>query len=73
MSGNEDPPAPLRMFWGVMMGVLAMILITVGSGGITALQSFIVITAVPVSIILLPTLWLAPRAARQMAKKQGLM
>lgn len=72
MSGSDDPPAPLRIFWGVMMGVLAMILVAVGSGSISALQSFIVITAVPVSIILLPTLWLAPKAARTMAKAQGL-
>jgi glycine betaine transporter len=34
-----------------------LILISVGSGGIGKLQSFIVVTAVPVSIILLPSLW----------------
>lgn len=55
-----------------MMGVTALILISLGSGGISALQSFIVITAVPVSLILLPSLWDAPRIAIKMAKEQGL-
>ncbi len=68
MTGTDDPPALLRMFWGIMMGVLAMILISIGSGGITALQAFIVVTAVPVSLILLPSLWVAPRIARELAK-----
>ncbi len=73
MSGADDPPAPLRMFWGVMMGVLAMILVAIGAGGIAALQSFIVVTAVPVSIIMLPSLWIAPIAARRVAAEQGLL
>jgi glycine betaine transporter len=47
----------VRVFWGIAMGVMALILISVGSGGVGKLQSFIVITAVPVSIILLPSLW----------------
>jgi choline-glycine betaine transporter len=72
MSGTDDPPTLLRAFWGVMMGVLAMILVVVGSGGINALQSFIVVTAVPVSFILLPSLWVAPSIARELAREQGL-
>jgi len=55
------------------MGVLAMILVSVGSGGIATLQYFIVVTAVPVSIILLPSLWTAPMIARKMARDQGLI
>ncbi|PKH01088.1 BCCT transporter [Psychromonas sp. MB-3u-54] len=72
ISGETEPNAMIRIFWGVMMGVTALILISLGSGGISALQSFIVITAVPVSIILLPSLWNAPQIAIQMAKDQGL-
>ena len=49
------------MFWGLAMGAMAMILIYTGSGGIGKLQSFIVVTAVPVSLILLPSLWDAAR------------
>jgi choline-glycine betaine transporter len=59
---NEDKPAlPVRVFWGVAMGVMALILIYTGSGSIGKLQSFIVVTAVPVSLVLLPSLWDALR------------
>lgn len=61
MSDGEHPPAMVRVFWGVAMGVMAAILISVGSGGVSKLQSFIVVTAVPVSLILLPSLWDALR------------
>lgn len=73
MTGTDDPPAPLRIFWGIIMGVLAMILVSIGSGGISALQYFIVVTAVPVSIILLPSLWTGPAIARHIAREQGLL
>lgn len=72
ISGNSEPSTAIRAFWGIMMGISALILISMGSGGITALQSFIVITAVPVSLILLPSLWNAPKLAIEMAKAQGL-
>jgi glycine betaine transporter len=72
MTGTDHPPTSLRVFWGVMMGVLAAILISIGSGGVSALQSFIVVTAVPVSLILMPSLWNAPRIAKKMAAEQGL-
>jgi glycine betaine transporter len=57
MSKTDSPSTVVRVFWGIAMGVMALILISVGSGGIGKLQSFIVVTAVPVSIILLPSLW----------------
>jgi len=72
ISGDTEPNAAIRIFWGVMMGLTALILISLGSGGVSALQSFIVITAVPVSLILLPSLWNAPQMAMKMAKEQGL-
>jgi len=73
MTGTEHPPKGLRIFWGIMMGSLAAILISLGSGGVSALQSFIVITAVPVSLILLPSLWTGPQIARQLARDQGII
>lgn len=73
MTGHDNPATALRVFWGIMMGVLAAILVSIGSGGVTALQSFIVITAVPVSLILLPSLWCAPRIANELAREQGLI
>ena len=72
ISGETEPKAIVRTFWGVSMGIIALILISMGSGGISALQSFIIITAVPVSLILLPSLWNAPQIAMKMAKDQGL-
>ncbi len=69
--GKSNNPNPfVRIFWGIMIGAVALILISIGSGGISALQSFIVITAVPVSLILITSLWKAPKIAMQMAKDQ---
>ena len=72
INGEHEPNAMIRSFWGVMMGVTAIVLISLGSGGVTALQSFIVITAVPVSFVLLPSLWNGPKIAQQMARDQDL-
>ena len=57
MSKSDNPSTLIRIFWGVAMGVMALILISVGTGGVGKLQSFIVVTAVPVSLVLLPSLW----------------
>lgn len=73
MTGTDHPATWLRIFWGTMMGVIAMILISIGTGGVQALQSFIVICAVPVSLILLPSLWTAPQTAIRLAREQGLI
>ena len=72
MTGTDHPKSSMRIFWGIMMGVVAALLISIGSGGISALQSFIVVTAVPVSLVLLPSLWTAPQIAIKMADEQGL-
>lgn len=66
MTGHEHPSTALRVFWGVLMGLVAMVLVVIGAGGVSALQSFIVITAVPVSLILLTSLWVAPRMTREL-------
>lgn len=68
-----EPTPMVRAFWGLLMGAAAAVLILVGDGGITALQSFIVVTAVPVGFIMLPTLWTAPRMAKEMALEQGIV
>ncbi|WP_202080963.1 BCCT family transporter [Caldalkalibacillus salinus] len=70
MTGEGDPASSLRVFWAVIMGSAAAALLLLGEGSITAIQNFIVVTAVPVSIILLPTLWLAPQVAKQLAHEQ---
>lgn len=70
---HGESPTWLRVFWAAGMGLVGATLITLGEGGITALQSFIVITAVPVSILILPSIWDAVRIARQMARDQGVI
>ena len=68
VSGRNEPPALLRLFWALMIGSLTLVLLRIGSGlgdstSIDALQAFIVITAVPVTPLVLATLWSAPRLA----------
>ncbi|MTI81166.1 MAG: BCCT family transporter [Firmicutes bacterium] len=71
ITGEGDPPRSLRVFWAVVMGAVASMLLYIGDGSVGALQNFIVVTAVPVSIILLPMLWVSPRVAGWMAEEQG--
>lgn len=66
---DGEPSASLRAFWGISMGVMALILILTGAGGIGKLQSFIVVTAVPVSLILLPSLWDALRITLMLGRE----
>src|SRR5690625_4832835 len=73
LTGDDQPQRWLRIFWALIFGALSVVLLVIGEGGITAIQNFIVVTAVPVSILLLPTLWLAPQVAKQMALEQGLV
>jgi choline/carnitine/betaine transport len=70
VTGEDDPPTGMRVFWAIMMGAVAAILLAIGKGGISALQSFIVVTAVPVGFILLPSLWLGPQVAAKLYKEQ---
>lgn len=52
------------------MGGAAAVLISIGDGGISALQSFIVITAVPVAFVLLPSVIAAPIYVRRLFHEQ---
>ncbi|MHC8515442.1 BCCT family transporter [Sporosarcina sp. ITBMC105] len=70
ITGDGHPPKSMRVFWAVIMGAVAIVLLMISEGGINAIQSFIVVTAIPVSLILLPTFWAAPKAARIMYKEQ---
>ena len=72
-AGHDDPDPMIRAFWGVAMAVMAAVLLYMGAGQISALQQFIVITAIPVSLVLLPTLYTGPKAAYAMAREQGIV
>lgn len=68
----EHPSVLLRATWAIIMGLAAATLISIGDGGISALQSFIVITAVPVGFILMPAVVAAPLYVRRLAKEQSI-
>lgn len=72
-SGHDEPNTVVRAFWGIVMAVMAGILLYMGAGQISVLQQFIVITAIPVSLVLLPSLWTGPKAAYAMAREQGIL
>ena len=72
-TSEGEPSARLRASWALLMGAAAAVLISIGDGGISALQSFIVITAVPVGFIMLPSVFAAPVFVRRMAIEQGLV
>ena len=57
---SPNPPPALRMFWGIIIGLLTLILITIDKESIAKLQSFIVITAIPVSFLILPAIFFVP-------------
>jgi len=71
VTGQDDPPRSMRVFWAITMGAVAAILIKMGAGGIGALQSFIVVTAVPVGFIMLPTLWGGVSMAKKLYNEQN--
>lgn len=73
LTGNDHPKKWLRVFWAGIFGLTTVMTLTIGENSISAIQNSIVITAAPVSLLLLPPLWSAPRIARKMALQQGLI
>jgi choline-glycine betaine transporter len=76
VSGRNEPSKRLRLFWALMIGSLTLVLLRIGTGlgdstSIDALQAFIVITAVPVTPLVLFTLWSAPRLAFKEWQRSG--
>lgn len=65
-----EPATVVRAFWALSMGVMALILISTGAGGIGKWQSFIVITGVLVSLLLLSSLWDAVRITLMLGRAQ---
>ena len=74
VSGQETPPKKIRLFWALMIGFLTVALLRIGSGigdntSIDALQAFIIITAIPVTPIIISTIWTAPNLALKEYRK----
>jgi choline-glycine betaine transporter len=70
ITGSGDPSKTMRVFWALIMGLVATVLLTIGEDSVESLQSFIVVTAVPVSLLMLTTLWTAPKVCKELAKEQ---
>ncbi|TFB18898.1 BCCT family transporter [Filobacillus milosensis] len=71
VTGNDDPSKYIRVFWALIFGAVAVALLTLGEGSISLLQSFIVVSAVPVSLLLLPPIWDSVKIANKLAIEQG--
>src|SRR5699024_11660021 len=66
ISGDGNPPRWLRACYALVMGLVAIVLVSIGEGSVNALQSFIVVTAVPVVLLLLRKFWPPPRWCREL-------
>ncbi len=49
--GNEEPPQRFRVFWGVVIGLVAAVLLV--AGGLKALQTALIAAALPLSVVIL--------------------
>ena len=50
--GDIDPPKWSRIMWAVLEGAVAAALLTVGAGGLGALQTAAIVTALPFSLVM---------------------
>src|SRR5699024_3262683 len=73
VTGEGNPPQVLCVFWVIIMRAISITLISIVEGSSDALQSFIVVTAVPISILMLPIIWTAPRIAKKLAIEQNII
>jgi len=53
--GAENPPVWQRIFWSVLMGAVAIVLLM--ADGLSALQTATIATALPFSVVLLFSIW----------------
>nr|WP_298249345.1 BCCT family transporter [uncultured Halomonas sp.] len=49
--GDDEPPARFRIFWGIVIGLVAAVLLV--AGGLTALQTALIAAALPLSVVIL--------------------
>ena len=58
--GRDDTPIPQRIFWAVLIGSIASVLLV--SGGLASLQTAAIASALPFSVALLGAIWGFARA-----------
>ncbi len=54
-NGRDDTPLPRRMFWMAMIGISALVLLL--AGGMSALQTAAIASALPFSMVILIAIW----------------
>ena len=71
-NGRDDTPLPRRIFWMAMIGFSAMVLLL--AGGLSALQTAAIASALPFSLAILAAIWGFIRAlSMDHAKRQTLL
>lgn len=64
---NHDAPIPLRIFWSAVIGLITLALLM--SGGLRTLQSAVVITALPFSLVIFMIMFALVRSLKSEASK----
>ena len=67
--GNEESPTWQRIFWSVLMGVVAAVLLL--AGGLSALQTASIASALPFTAVMILVCWGLLRALRTDAAKRS--
>lgn len=71
--GSPDPPLPQRIFWALTEGaVAAVLLLTGGAGGLQALQTASITTALPLTVLMILLCFSLHKALRQDAPARKL-
>ncbi len=62
--GDIDPPKWSRVMWAVLAGAVAAALLSVGGGGLTALQTAAIVIALPFSLVMIAMMFATVQAFR---------
>jgi choline/glycine/proline betaine transport protein len=65
--GNPDPPKPQRLFWAILEGVVAAVLLL--GGGLVALQTAAITTGLPFACVILMMIWAVQKGLKDYEKK----
>jgi choline/glycine/proline betaine transport protein len=65
--GNPDPPKPQRLFWAILEGTVAAVLLV--GGGLVALQTAAITTGLPFACVVLMMCWAVLRGLKDYERK----
>src|SRR5699024_2988276 len=70
---DGEPPTVIRVNWEFMMRAISIILLNIAAGSMDTLQSFLVVTAFPISNLMLQIIWTTTRIAKKLAIEQNII